>query len=601
MTAAAPAEEDWRGRAERAIGASLETLIANSTDGLPIAPLYARSERELGRFWRCRGPWSVAQRVDHPDAETANGLALVDLAGGADGLTLVYAASPFARGFGLDRDANLNLVLDKIDLDFIGLRLDAGTDTLAATSSLCALVERRTLTSAGLPIDLGWDPVGLEARTGAAPDEATLHVVLDQAERAGLGGCPLLADGRAYHDAGAGEALELAAVVATGVAYLRRLERAGLSLDAACGAIAFLLAIDADVFLGLAKARALRRLWARVETASGLKAKPIRLHAETSWRMMTRRDPWTNVMRATAATFAAGLGGADAITVLPFTLPIGLPDEPGRRLARNVQRVLIDEANLAMVDDPVAGSGGFEALTEGLCERAWVLFQDLEREGGIEASLRAGALAKRIAEQASARAHAVATLERGIVGTSRFPSLGAPVPAVLDVASRATVQTGKGGLPSRRDAAPYEALRDRADAIAATGGRPQVFLATLGPPAAYGPQATYAANLLAGAGLEAAPPLEERDLATLAADFAESGAAVACLCGTDKAYTHAAADAAKALRQKGARRILLVGRGADVDAMHAGGIDGFLYDGCNAPQVLSDVLEAAAGPTDRQA
>ena len=152
--------------------------------------------------------------------------------------------------------------------------------------------------------------------------------------------------------------------------------------------------------------------------------------------MMTRRDPWTNVMRATAATFAAGLGGADAVTVLPFTLPLGLPDEPARRLARNVQRVLIDEANLAMVDDPGAGAGSFETLTEGLCERAWALFQEIETEGGIEASLAAGKLQARCGEAAAARAGDVANLTAGIVGTSRFPSLRAPAPGVLDVASR---------------------------------------------------------------------------------------------------------------------------------------------------------------------
>ena len=195
---------------------------------------------------------------------------------------------------------------------------------------------------------------------------------------------------RAYHEAGASEAQELAAVLATGVAYLRALEAHGHSLERARDALSFLLVADADEFLTVAKLRALRRLWARVEQACGLEPKPIRLHAETAWRMTTRRDPWVNMLRTTVAAFSAGIGGADAITVLPFTAALGLPDAFARRIARNTQLILLDESNLARVADPAAGAGGFEALTDALCEKAWALFQEIEREGGILESLTGG-------------------------------------------------------------------------------------------------------------------------------------------------------------------------------------------------------------------
>ena len=591
----------WRTRAEATIAASLDTLVARSADGVPIAPLYPRRSASSSRAWRSTPAWSVAQRLDHPDADAANALALVDLQGGADALTLVYAGSPFARGYGLAAEAALDRALGEIELDFISLRVDAGADTVAAARALVGLVERRTLTSAALAVDLGYDPLGLAARTGRPADADALTELLDLAAKAGLAGRPLLADGRPYHEAGAGEALELAAILATGVAALRKLETAGLGLDEARDALAVLVAVDADVFLGLAKVRATRRLWARVEAACGLEPKPLRLHAETSWRMMARRDPWTNVMRASAAVFAAGLGGADVVTVLPFTLPLGLPDEPARRLARNVQRVLIDEANLAMVDDPAAGAGGFEALTDGLCERSWALFQDIEREGGIEASLQAGALQGRIAAKAGARAGTIATLARGIVGTSRFPSLSAPTPNVLDVPPQSPTEGRPGALPHQRDAAPFEVLRDRADARASRGARPKVFLATLGAPAAFGARATYAANFFAAAGLETKTAVEERDVAGLAADFAASAASVACLCGTEKAYAASAAAAAAALRAEGARLILLAGRPAQAGAARPDGIDAFIHDGCDAPRVLAETLDAAACATDRLA
>src|SRR5208282_5869991 len=134
-------------------------------------------------------------------------------------------------------------------------------------------------------------------------------------------------------------------------------EAGGVSLDDARKMIDFRLAADADEFLTLAKFRALRRLWAGIEHACGVEAAPLRLHGETAWRMMTRRDPWVNLLRSTVAVFSAGLGGADSICVLPFTQALGLPDAFARRLARNTQLVLLEESNLGKVADPAAGSG----------------------------------------------------------------------------------------------------------------------------------------------------------------------------------------------------------------------------------------------------
>ncbi len=577
---------EWRALAAKASGDAV--LTSRSADGMTIEPLYSRAASSSPRPWRKPGSWAVSQKVDHPDVTVANASALLDLEGGADALTLVYAGSPYARGFGLPDDADIGVLLDAVEIDFIGLRLDAGFAAPAAARALAHLVKARVLTSADLTIDVGHDPIGLLARTGKEPPAEDLERVLDCVEAAGLAGRALMVDGRAYHEAGAGEAQELAAVLATGVAYLRRLELLGLTPDAGRETLAFLLAFDADVVLGLAKARAMRRLWARIEVASGLEPRPVRLHAETSWRMMTRREPWTNVMRTTAATFAAGIGGSDAVTVLPFTLAIGLPDDAARRLARNVQRVAIDEANLAMVEDPAAGAGGFEALTTDLCEKAWTLFQAIEAEGGIEASLRSGGLPARTAETARERSSDIAAFRRGIVGINRFPSLDVPTVAVLDTAPRAKQAEGEGALPSRRDAEPFEALRDRADARET---RPRLYLAAIGAPAAFGASATYAVNFFAAAGIAAEAPAAQRDVETVVRDFEASGAAAACLCGSKEAYGEHAVALAAALRSAGAKRILMAGRAGS--AWHDADVDAFIHDGCAALAILGEVLDIA--------
>src|SRR5690606_32657031 len=133
----------------------------------------------------------------------------------------------------------------------------------------------------------------------------------------------------------------------------------------------------ADQLLTTAKFRALRKLWARVEVACGLAPEPLFVSAETAWRMMAQRDPYVNMLRATMATFSAAVGGADAITVLPFTARIGLPDRFARRVARNTQLVLAEESYLGKVTDPSAGAGAMEDLTNQLCEAAWTLFQEI--------------------------------------------------------------------------------------------------------------------------------------------------------------------------------------------------------------------------------
>ena len=214
-------------------------------------------------------------------------------------------------------------------------------------------------------------------------------VAADLARR-GFKGPFAVADGRVVHNAGGSEAQELAFALAAAVAYLRAFEAGGIALDAARRMIAFRLTADADQFLTIAKFRAMRRLWARVEESCGLAPAPAFVEAETAWRTMTRDDAYVNILRATIAVFSAGVGGADAITVLPFTAARGLPDRFARRVARNTQLVLLDEAGIAHVADPTAGAGWSEDLTGKLCRAAWTLFQEIEAAGGAAAALEQG-------------------------------------------------------------------------------------------------------------------------------------------------------------------------------------------------------------------
>ncbi|MDO9427214.1 MAG: methylmalonyl-CoA mutase family protein [Methylobacterium sp.] len=597
--------ERWLGLVEGVLkGGDFEKrLVSKTADGIRIEPLYDPAE-PVAQPMRQPGPWRIAQRVDHPAGETARDLALADLEGGADALTLVFSGAPAARGFGLTAATAeaLDAALASVMLPLIAIRLDAGGRGLEAAALLKGVAERRGEALGGLDIDLGLDPVGTFAATGrlGADFGKDLSDALATFDGAGFAGRACLADGRPYHEAGASEAAELAAVLATAVAYLRALEAGGHDVARARDAVAVLLVADADEFLTIAKFRAMRRLWARVEAACGLEPKPLRLHAETAWRMMNRNDPFVNILRTSMAAGSAGLGGADSVTALPYTAALGLADAFARRVVRNSQIVLIEESNLARVADPAAGAGSFETLTDALTRTAWEAFQAIEAEGGIVASLRSGALQARIAETAKTREKNVATRREALTGASEFPFLAEKPVTTLDVAPLPgeAVPFGSGEgltctpLPTRRLAEPYEALREASDAhLAESGKRPRVFLANLGAVAVFNARSTFAANAFAAGGIEAVNE-DGFDAADAAAQaFAKSGARIACLCSSDAVYATHAAAAARALKAAGAARIYLAGK--PDEALKAAGVDSFLYAGADLLALLGEARDAA--------
>jgi methylmalonyl-CoA mutase len=213
-------------------------------------------------------------------------------------------------------------------------------------------------------------------------------------------GTTLTADGRPWHAGGASDQQELGAVLATLVHYLRAdVEKIDVTLVA-----------DVDQFATIAKFRAMRLLLTRIAEVVG--APPFtRIHAETAWRSMSRRDPQVNILRATSAAFGAAVGGADYITVLPFDALSG-GDAHGQRLAVNTQTILAEEAHLYRVADPAAGSGVLEAATTSLAQSAWARFQDIESQGGIVRAIARGELLRDIAETRDAR---VAQAAAGVV------------------------------------------------------------------------------------------------------------------------------------------------------------------------------------------
>lgn len=490
-------------------------LTRTTLDGIGVTPLGTRALLDdvvtSGRPVR-QGDWDVRAYVDGADAKLANEEALAELEGGATSL--------WVRG-----GTDLGAALDGVRLDLAPVVLD-GVDPQA----FLAYVDGRELQPA--------------TNLGVPAAEASADVARLALDHQVLG---FVVDATAVHDRGASDAQELAWSMAAGVTYLRALDEAGLPVEQAARLVEFRYAATDEQFPTIAKLRAARRLWARVLELSGSTDVPQRQHVVTSRPMMTRYDPYVNMLRTTVAAFAAGVGGADSVTVLPFDSPLGRPEQLGRRIARNTSHLLIDEAHVAHVVDPAGGSYAVEKLTDDLAVVAWELFGQLDDGESLDDA---------IAETVAKREADVARRKRPITGLSEFPN-GAEV-----LPQRAPSDAWDGVRPY---GAAFETLRDDPAAT-------PVFLATLGTIATHTARATFATNLFAAGGIAVVVAGATADPDELVAAY--GGQSVVCLAGADPTYAEWGAEAAAALRAAGAQHVIIAGKPTDyTDDSCAMGVD----------------------------
>lgn len=675
-------DDAWHGLVRRILGdRSPDDVLSRKTyDGIAVRPLYTVTDWPavdepsgfpgLAPFTRghrltgqSEGGWEIRQLHIHPDHALCNAEVLQDLERGVTSVELrldragrrgLDGGQPAAADlFGIDGVCvatvdDLDAVLKGVFLDACAVSLRAGASFLPVSYMFFELLARRGVAPETACGALNADPVAALAENGELPfsTEAALgqlgHLARHVAETY-PGVTAVGVDAAFYHDAGASEAQELACALASGTAYLRALTATGLDMEHAFGQIAFTFAADANLFLSIAKLRAARRIWARVAEACGAPdaARRMRLHATTSMRMLSRRDPWVNILRGTVAALGASVAGVDSMTVLPFTAAIGLPDAAARRIARNTQLVLQQESSLSRVVDPAGGSWAIEKLTDAMAQEAWSLFQDIEREGGILASLQSGALQRRIATVAEARGRRIADLSDPLTGTSAFPNLAEQPVAVETVdlarlreaaAARAQKASPDVAVPAigpsgdvhaamtkgvrdgaplaalvgalaqgdgvqvtvlarRRLGEPFERFRDASQAHAEKEGRPpEAFLAAIGALARYTTAAAYARNFLAAGGIDAVIGAGGTDLAEIAKEFQASDAEVAVICSDKAGLDEFGADMAKALVESGAREVFIAGRPADGEpAIDAAA--GYIFDGCDVEGILQGILE----------
>jgi methylmalonyl-CoA mutase len=439
---AAPDRARWLALVEKTLkGQSFDEALTHRTaDGLTIQPLYTRgdavtvtrdlSARDLDR------PWDLRMRVAHPDPVVSQVEGLKDLENGA--ASLLVAIDPAGvRGVAIGSAEDLARVLDGVLLDMAPTALDAGFLGPKVADWLASLAKA----APNAPLSFHMDPLSAFAEAGASPGPIESHVFSAATVGARLAttyakASLVLATGRVAHEAGGANTEELAMMTASALTYAKALVRAGLSMDEAFGRITLGVSVDGEYFTGVAKVRAARALWARLTRACGVSV-PATIEARSSRRMLTRADAWTNLLRLTAAGFAGGVGGADAVVLGAFSDALGLPTALGRRQARNTQLVLMEESHLGRVADPAGGAWYLDSLTDQLARAAWGGFQAIETAGGLVAALESGLIADRVAATRAAQQADFADNSRKIVGVTAFPNAAdTPVEvAVVDPAA----------------------------------------------------------------------------------------------------------------------------------------------------------------------
>lgn len=590
----ASAKAAWRSQVEAELkGAPFEKkLLTRTFEGIVLQPLYTRLDTagvaaDVRPAPRSTG-WRVAQEIAAPDALVFNKLLREDLMLGQDAAALVLRSA--ARPDGLDSGGGIEAALDGVALDAVPVHVSAGACAADAGASLLALAAKTGVSAAALTGSVTADPVAELAAGGGLP------VPLDQlyaslaawSRRAGAEAPRLKTIGveaALWAEAGGTAVQELGYALATAVAHVRELAARGFAPAEAFARLRVTLAAGPQFLVETAKFRAWRPLLARVAAAYGADASNASLHAATTRWNKTRLDPQVNMLRVTTEAFSAVLGGVDALHIAPYDA-LGAPqasDAMARRVARNVHALLAEEFGALAPTDPAGGAWCVESLTAELSRKAWVLFQEVEKSGGMIAALRAGEPQRALAAAAKEKAQAVGTRRYGLVGTNLFPNLRetplpAPAAQVPFVATHDLVTAVK----PFRAAAAFEAMRDASAAYAArTGARPRIFLAKMGPVLQHKARADFTTGFFAPGGFEMVGKQTFSDAAEAGRAAAASGATVAVLCSTDDTYPTLVPEFCAAARgAKADLTLVLAGLPADEAAKNvfsAAGIDLFIH------------------------
>ena len=617
---------------------------------LPGFPPYLRGADPAGYLAR---PWIIAQETAEPDPAEFNRVLVSDLTKGQTGVTVVCdtatlagkdAESPTGRGLAFSTADDLAAAFAGVDLAKVPVICEVGAAGLPVLALLAAAAKKAGRETSALSGCIGSDPLGLLVQTGSL--QLSLEKACDSmaaaaswAAKNAPGLATVAVSGRPYSEAGGSAVEELAFAAATGSEYMRALMDRGLSADEAAGSFRFFFALGRNAIMEIAKLRAARMVWDRIAEAFGAfpESRRMRIHGRTASFTKTVRDPYVNLLRNTIEAFSGAMGGVDSMHVTFFDEAVRAPGEFSRRVSRNVQIVLQEECHFVRPIDPLGGSYAVESLSDTVARRAWALFQEVEKLGGMAKALAAGFPQETVKKTAAKKAVNIAKRKDGIIGTNLYPNLAeTPLPAApLDLAAlaesrkkalsaarakadAASVKAALAGevsgekaiaaalagatlseiskalgfgagaasapqLPPGRASRDFDALRQAMDLhLEKTGSRAKIFLAGMGPVPQHKARADFSTGFFETGGFEMVRGSGFSTEEEAAAAFAAAGSNIAVICGTDKAYPEIVPKLAKLLKDKvpGAFVVLAGKPAAELEASYrAAGMDDYIFLG----------------------
>ncbi|MFB5196630.1 methylmalonyl-CoA mutase family protein [Neobacillus sp. KR4-4] len=454
-----PTFQQWREVAEKNLkGAKFEeNLVTDTYEGIRLQPLYRHEDMGQypflstlpGDFPYLRGtnvvgnqhePWKVCQEVACSDPEEFNQAVRNDLEKGQTMLHLVLDEMRWIdpleqekvnrRGVSIASLQHFHKAFQKINLEEVPIYVEPGISGFPFFASFMAYIIQQNQRPNRVRGCIGMDPIGQLVQKGDLPYPINqAYKMMAEITKWSMKHSPelktIVVQTHGYHNAGGNAVQELAFAIATGLEYLRTMENHHISIDDAANRISFSFSIGSNFFMEIAKFRAARMLWARIvkEIGGNDTSQKMFIHARTSAWTKTIHDPYVNILRGTIEAFCGIMGGVNSLHVSPFDEAIGPPNEFSRRIARNTHLILENEANLSKVTDPAGGSWYIETLTYTLAEKAWELFQQIEKTGGMYHSLLEGFPQETVARTAEERMNNIKSGKEKIVGTNIYPNL----------------------------------------------------------------------------------------------------------------------------------------------------------------------------------
>lgn len=590
--------EEWEATINKDLkGADYEKKLVWRTDeGFNVRPYYrAENLEEIdylntlpAEFPYTRGTksdsnqWDIVQEVEEADPAKANAIAVDALKRGAT--CIAFNAN------NVETAEDLATLLKGVDLTKAGVQFNHVKSYLDLMHHFLNYIEENKYDKHEISGCINFDPLVYRLKHNKfyfSQEEDMMQAVellnlVEDMPKFKL----INVNGITLHNAGSTIVQELGYTLALANEYLSFCTEQGIKIEKVASRMQLTLSVGSNYFMEIAKLRAARLLWSTMVNQYNPACQcAYKIHINTvasTWNK-TLYDPYVNMLRSTTEGMSAVIGGSDAIALQPFDVAYKESDEFSRRISRNVQVLLKEEAFMDRVVDPAAGSYYIETLTNSIAEHAWKLFQGVEANGGALKAIEDGSLQSEIEKSCQKRDMDIATRRYILLGTNQYPNINEKMADKIE----RIVKDENPGLKTYRGALAFEEIRLATEKYAASNHRPKVYLLKLGNLAMRQARAGFITNFFGCAGYEIVEPAGFATVEEGVAAVAACQPDIIAVCSSDEEYATLGVEAATQCKEQFPNTPFIVaGNPTDsIEALKTAGADDFIH-------VRTNILES---------